>query len=310
MILLVFIQKLYGTQYVDPEAPFAFACSPTGDYIAIGTVSGNIKILDSMLTEIQILYGHKYQVYQVLFSPDGKYLASCSEDIIIFDIKTGEIVFTLFEHQFDVVSISYRFDGERLVSSSTDGTVKIWDIKDRNAIMTLDMYGSCVSYSPDGTKIIVMAENEVKILDANNGNELSSIYDKNLHINSVAYSNDGEKMVICYVNTKTSITEIRIYDSNNHQLLNFFNPGRGEIKYGVFSPDDKCIVIAFKPFWGGSRVRDPDKLMFIDLIDGNILDGIIYSNGFILSRHQFAISHDNRYIVSSIGKDIIIREIK
>lgn len=63
----------------------------------------------------------------VSFSPDGKRLATATgQQILILDFQTGERVLTLTGHRGSVFSIEFSRDGRRLVSASTDGTVRIW----------------------------------------------------------------------------------------------------------------------------------------------------------------------------------------
>lgn len=76
------------------------------------------------------LKGHSNPARSVAFSPDGKRLASASEDctIKIWNTGTGKEVLTLKGHSKAVVSVAFSPDGKRLASGSWDDTVKIWDM--------------------------------------------------------------------------------------------------------------------------------------------------------------------------------------
>ena len=75
------------------------------------------------------LKGHTGEVWSVCFSPDGKRLASASDDktVKVWDTQTGQESLTLKGHTAAVTSVCFSTDGKRLASASKDGTVKIWN---------------------------------------------------------------------------------------------------------------------------------------------------------------------------------------
>lgn len=71
---------------------------------------------------------HTAPIITVAWSPDGKYIASGSEDntIIIWNPENGKFMQRLQGHTKPVRSVVWTESSDRLVSCSEDGSVKIW----------------------------------------------------------------------------------------------------------------------------------------------------------------------------------------
>ena len=74
--------------------------------------------------------GHTDDINSVAFSPDGKHIASASDDrmVRVWDAVTGEVVAGPFIGHADCVnSVAFSPDGKRIASASRDCTVRVWD---------------------------------------------------------------------------------------------------------------------------------------------------------------------------------------
>jgi len=115
--------------------------SHDGKYIAAAELGGLIRIYKSgTMEKVSEFNGLIYGYIKMEFSPDNLYIAlntveegaGWPQEILIFEIETGNIVFKLTDsdrHGGEIKSISYRFDGQRLVSGAgyADGIITIWD---------------------------------------------------------------------------------------------------------------------------------------------------------------------------------------
>ncbi len=78
----------------------------------------------------QTLEGHSGVVGAVVFSLDGKTLASASDDktIRLWDTSTGAYQQTLEGHSGQVWAVTLSTDGKTLASALDDATVRLWGL--------------------------------------------------------------------------------------------------------------------------------------------------------------------------------------
>jgi WD40 repeat protein len=91
-------------------------------------------------------------------SPDRKWLATLDTDqgIVLTDLASGQIARTLRGPANAVTSLKFAPDSQRLLSGSTDKTVRVWNISDGTLIASVET--SCavnaVTWADDGQRIV------------------------------------------------------------------------------------------------------------------------------------------------------------
>jgi len=126
-----------------------------------GLVGVNFAVRDLRTgNERMIPTEHKHTLATLVFSPDGRWLASGSYDgtVKLWEVGSWRCVATLSGTGAAVRDIAFSPDGQRLVTGSDP--VKLWDLKTYHELATLALDGTLsdgtvVAFSPDGNTLAV-----------------------------------------------------------------------------------------------------------------------------------------------------------
>ncbi|UUZ51520.1 hypothetical protein LP420_20485 [Massilia sp. B-10] len=78
------------------------------------------------------LEGHSAAINDVVYSPDGKLMATASSDqsVRLWDSESGALLQTMDGHQGWVTSVRFSPNGKFLVSGGEDHTTRLWRVRD------------------------------------------------------------------------------------------------------------------------------------------------------------------------------------
>ncbi len=210
-------------------------------FVSIGTVASishfGARPSAVIAAEPLKLTGHGDAVYDLAFSPDGRFLASGSYDktVKLWNVSDAKVIATFHGHQDQVFRITFSPDGRSLASCSGDGTTIIWDVNTGEKKYVLTSHRDPmldVAYSPDG-KLVATAGAHIQLWKKDrevwSTPHLESFF-------SLAFSPDQQSLVC---GTRDLI---QIYSVEDGKRLKRLADTKGMIYQLEYSGDAKWLV--------------------------------------------------------------------
>ncbi|MEM7579590.1 MAG: WD40 repeat domain-containing protein, partial [Cyanobacteria bacterium P01_A01_bin.80] len=215
------------------------------------SVKQKIQILINQSTRLRssipknTLKGHTSNVSSAVFSPDGKTIASASDDntVKLWSAKNGKLLHTLEGHKSWVTKVTFSPDGKTIASASGDNTVKLWSVQDGKLLQSIEAHQNIVTsvvFSPDGNTIASASQdNTIKLWSAKNGKLLHTLKGHKSWVWSVVFSPDGKTIA-----SASSDNTVKLWSAKNGKLLHSSKEHKSDVWSMEFSPDGNTIASA------------------------------------------------------------------
>jgi eukaryotic-like serine/threonine-protein kinase len=229
---------------LSPDAT-RLATVDTGGWVAFWNVS---QLWDAGRHRLIGRYpAHRDHGRAVAYSPDGRMVATGSEEIIVWDAATHAKL-ARFTYKDIVTSLVFTSDSRQLISAHGSGAVLVWDIAEK--VLAADFAQHCgpvraVSFSPDGRSVASASQDHSVILwDATSGLKRAVLLGHQAPLVAVAFSRDGQTLASSDMYGNAILWEAQ----TQTQLRSFASLRQADTALGycaTLSPDGRWLATTF-----------------------------------------------------------------
>lgn len=233
---------LLGTCPVCEGQPAAFEDKPRTEPSGEGLPPGAIRRIGGLGLR------HGEPVATLAFSPDGKLLASCSEDatLRIWDVASAREVHRIaLEGRLERAGRQLAFspDGKLLAFTSQEQAISFWSTADwqkQDGLQGASQYGSSpvFAFAPDSKTFVWWSnDNIIRLRDLAAGKELRRWPGRLGHEPRFAFSPDSKRLAVANSRTTT------VFDVGSGKEICQFQEERYDPYSLAFTPDGKLLAV-------------------------------------------------------------------
>jgi WD40 repeat protein len=179
--------------------------------------------------------------YRITRPPADKEIPMIGCEIHIWDLQTNREVVRLAGHKKQVNCAAFSPDGRRVISGSSDGTVRGWDVASGKQLWQAELPGRpivlCVAIAPDG-RTALSGDNAptVRLWDMETGDQLFEATKHSGGVNAVAFSADGKRAL-----SGGDDFVVRLWNLEQGTEVRHFSGHTGRVTGVAFLPGDRGL---------------------------------------------------------------------
>ncbi len=204
-------------------------------------------------TNVLIYSGHLASVNSLTWSPDGRLIASASDDtfVQIFDASSGRRRLIYSGHTEEVAAVSWAPNGKFIVSGSQDGSAQVWQAANGGKIFSYEGHTqrvNGVSWSSDNALVASGSEDKtVQVWNATSGAASFNFQGHTAGVLCVGWQpGNGSVASGSWDGTLRDWATLQHGDHFNagDQIFSYDGHGKNEVYALAWSPDGNFIVSA------------------------------------------------------------------
>jgi eukaryotic-like serine/threonine-protein kinase len=190
---------------------------------------------------------HGASVNAVTFSPDGRRLATVSDDRTarLWDMAKGALLSSPIRHENTIRAITFSPDGGLIATASDDGIVRRWDGMTGAAVGDPIRHGApvnAVRFSPDGSKIATASRAGTACLwETATGRPVGATAAFRGKLTAITFHPDGSRLAAAGDDGRVSFVE-----TGKGKLLDDALQYEAAVSVLSFSPDGRKLLIGCK----------------------------------------------------------------
>jgi WD40 repeat protein len=161
-------EVVWGTDVGGQARAVLFSATNRFIWVGVGLFGDNLVVLNAETgKKIATLPGHEDWINAIDISPNGRFVASGSDDnkIKIWTPSDRKLVQTLEGHTDDVNDVAWHPDNRTLAAAGEEGRISVWDTQTGNLLAKKDFGGDAQAVSfIEGGKVLLAVGDPMGVL--------------------------------------------------------------------------------------------------------------------------------------------------